>query len=73
MSCGCKQANESHGDDRNITLRDIQDAAAAAKTDVQGVMINFKQDFDLVAAGTRGSGQDRKENRGQYSDPVRSR
>jgi len=48
MSCGCKQPNETHGDDRNITLRDLEQAAAAAGTDVQGVMKNFKQDFDLA-------------------------
>jgi hypothetical protein len=48
MSCGCKQPNETHSDDRNITLRDLEQAAAAAGTDVQGVMKNFKQDFELV-------------------------
>ena len=64
MSCGCKQPNETHGDDRNITLRDLERAATAAGTDVQGVMKNFKQDFELVVpmpvggrqGGRRGNG-----------------
>ena len=66
MSCGCKQPNETHGDDRHITLRDLERAAAAAGTDVQGVMKHFKQDFELVGAATRGGGQaGRQENGGQ--------
>ncbi len=48
MSCGCKQPNETHGDDRNITLRDLERAATAAGTNVQGVIKNFKQDFEHV-------------------------
>ncbi|HSP54427.1 MAG TPA: hypothetical protein VLS25_02470 [Dehalococcoidia bacterium] len=64
MSCGCKQPNETHGDERNITLRDLEQAAAAGGTNVQGVMKNFKQDFDLAVpvsstagrAGRQGNG-----------------
>ncbi len=66
MSCGCKQPNENHGDERNITLRDLEAAAEAADTDVQGVMKNFKQDFELVGAGF-GRESRRPGNGGQYS------
>lgn len=30
LSCGCHQPDRSHGDDRNITMTDLEDAAAAA-------------------------------------------
>jgi len=63
MSCGCKQPNENHGDDRNITLHDLEQAAAAAGTDVQGVMKNFKEDFELVGAAS-GGGQVRRQGNG---------
>jgi hypothetical protein len=57
MSCGCKQPNEDHGDDRNITMKDFQRAAEAAGIDVQGVMKNFQESFSPVSAGTSsGSG-----------------
>jgi hypothetical protein len=55
MSCGCKQPNENHGDDRNITMSDLQAAAEAAGTDVQGVMKNFKESFTPVGAGSGSS------------------
>ncbi len=30
LSCGCHQPNNDHGDDRHITLSDLQAAAEAA-------------------------------------------
>lgn len=51
MSCGCKQPNENHGDDRNITMKDLEAAAKAAGTDVQGVLHNFGESFSPVGAG----------------------
>jgi hypothetical protein len=65
MSCGCKQPNETHGDERNITLQDLENAAQAANTDVQGVMENFKRDFEIVGAGT--GSQTTGQKTGQYS------
>jgi hypothetical protein len=30
LSCGCGEPNEKHGDDRNITMDDMQQAAQAS-------------------------------------------
>jgi len=40
-SCGCRNADASHGDGRNITMADLTAAAAAAKIDVASVVDNI--------------------------------
>jgi hypothetical protein len=50
-SCGCGKAEDQHGDQRNITLGDLQGAASAANISVEKVISNLQQ-----AAGS-GSGQ----------------
>jgi hypothetical protein len=74
MSCGCKQPNERHGDERNITVGDIEAAAKAAGIDVQGVMMNFREDFELVGAGSGGRGETGRQGAGGlYSENPRRR
>jgi len=51
LSCGCKQPNEKHGDDRNITLSDIQAAAQAAETEPKSVVTNIQEGFDQFGKG----------------------
>jgi hypothetical protein len=48
-SCGCGKAEDKHGDQRNITLSDLQGAASAANTSVEQVITNLRQ-----AAGSGG-------------------
>ena len=63
MSCGCKQPNEDHGDDRNITMRDLEQAAEAAGADTQTVARNIQEGFQGGMA-TSGVGSQRG---GQYA------
>lgn len=43
VSCGCGQLNENHGDNRNITLGQIEQAASAANISVEEVCENIEQ------------------------------
>lgn len=43
ISCGCGKANDDHGDSRNITLQDLDQAARAAGTTREQVMQNIVQ------------------------------
>ena len=43
VSCGCGQPNEQHGDQRNITLNQLQQAAQAAGISVEQVANNIRQ------------------------------
>ncbi|HEY7349901.1 MAG TPA: hypothetical protein VH599_16405 [Ktedonobacterales bacterium] len=43
VSCGCGQVNDDHGDDRNITMKDMRSAAQAADIDVQTAARNIQQ------------------------------
>lgn len=42
VSCGCGSPNDTHGDQRNITMDDIQQAAQAAGTTPQEVADNIQ-------------------------------
>jgi len=73
MSCGCKQPNEAHKDERNITMRDLEQAAEASEISPQEVVTNIQQGFDSFGrtgepAGVRAHGNERAfENRaGDY-------
>ncbi len=54
-SCGCGLVNEDHGDDRHLTLRDLEEAAAAAGIDVGQVVNNLQEAVDLGAAESAAS------------------
>ena len=43
MSCGCKQYNDDHNDQRNITMDDLQQAADAAGISVDEVARNIEE------------------------------
>ena len=55
MSCGCGKPNDNHGDSRNITQHDLNDAAEAAGISlaqaVQNIM-NACQQISEHSAGT---------------------
>ena len=42
-SCGCKQLDNAHGDDRHITIRELRDAADAAGISVNQVIDNLRE------------------------------
>lgn len=52
LSCGCKQANEDHGDERNITMKTLEKAAEAANISAEEVCRNIDEGFG------EGQGQD---------------
>jgi hypothetical protein len=54
MSCGCKQPDERHGDDRNIVRQDLEDAAEAAQISAQEVVKNIQSGFETGAEGNQG-------------------
>ena len=51
VSCGCGEPNERHGDDRNITQDDLDDAAAAAKISAAEVARNIAASAQLPVTG----------------------
>ncbi len=38
ISCGCRRYEESHGDERNITIATLENAAAANNQTLKGVL-----------------------------------
>jgi hypothetical protein len=53
LSCGCGEPNERHGDDRHITLDDLNAAAQAAEIDSNQAARNI---LDGVQSGGSASG-----------------
>jgi hypothetical protein len=41
VSCGCGEPNATHGDDRHITLEDLEGAAKAAGISLSEVLKNL--------------------------------
>lgn len=50
ISCGCGKLNDEHGDSRNITLQDLDQAAQAAGTTRDRVIQNITQGAQSPAA-----------------------
>nr|BBH91083.1 hypothetical protein KTC_58340 [Thermosporothrix sp. COM3] len=48
LSCGCGDPNNDHGDARNITLRDIDEAARAAGTTRERVVMNIVHSMQKI-------------------------
>ncbi len=42
-SCGCGKLNDDHGDDRHLTLDDLEQAAEAADLNLSEVAQNIQQ------------------------------
>jgi len=53
MSCGCKQPDERHGDDRNITRQDLEDAASAANIATDQVVKKIQESFQETSGSRR--------------------
>ena len=53
LSCACGKPNEKHGDDRNITLQDVQAAAQAADLSARDAAKNIQEGFDQFGDGER--------------------
>ena len=67
-SCGCGRPNDSMGDDRNLTMDDLRDAAAAAGISVRQVAKNIEETVtDGTAADVPATGSD-DEARAQAED-----
>ena len=50
ISCGCGDANNTHGDRRNITLRDLDEAAQAAGTTRDRIIQNIARGVQASSA-----------------------
>lgn len=51
ISCGCKNPEDSHGDQRNITVASLNQAATAANLTVQDVIRNLERGSRELASG----------------------
>lgn len=54
LSCGCQKPNDDHGDNRHITMKDLDQAAQAAGTTRDQVAQNIKNTV-TQAQGQQGS------------------
>jgi hypothetical protein len=43
VSCGCKKYQDDHGDQRNITMKDLQAAASASGISLDDVAENIDE------------------------------
>lgn len=50
-SCGCGEIDENHGDERNITMRDLERAAEATGIGVDEVVENLRESVEENMAG----------------------
>ncbi len=48
-SCGCNKVNDQHGDQRNITLKDLDQAAQAAQISREEVVQNLVHSTEQVS------------------------
>lgn len=55
MNCGCGQPNNDHGDRRNITMNDLDQAAQAAGITREQAMQNMMDCCGMGAMGAMGS------------------
>ena len=72
ISCGCGKPDDDHGDARNITMKDLDQAAQAAGTTRDRVLQNIMQGSQ---PGSTGNGQGQGENsqfQSQQSDSNES-
>jgi hypothetical protein len=49
LDCGCGEPNESHGDDRHITMKQIQDAAKASEISPQEAAQNIMNGVQMAS------------------------
>jgi hypothetical protein len=51
LSCGCGEPNEKHGDDRNITMDDVQQAAQASNITPMQAAQNIMNGMSMPQTG----------------------
>jgi hypothetical protein len=58
LDCGCGQPNDAHGDDRHITMQQLQDAAKASEVSPQeaarNIMTAVQMDAGQPTQGMQG-------------------
>lgn len=52
MSCGCMQPNNDHGDQRNITMNDLEQSAQAANITPQQAANNIQSCCQQMGSST---------------------
>jgi hypothetical protein len=52
LSCGCGEPNENHGDPRNITMQELEEAAEAANISTQEAAQNIVEGLESSGSGT---------------------
>jgi hypothetical protein len=57
VSCGCGSPNDKHGDQRNITMNDLDQAAKAAGTTRDRVVENIVSSSQQKPSQQQGSGE----------------
>jgi hypothetical protein len=57
LSCGCGEPNEKHGDDRNITMEDMQKAAQASNIPPMKAAQNIMNGMSMPQTGDQQSQQ----------------
>jgi hypothetical protein len=51
LSCGCGEPNEKHGDDRNITMNDVKQAAQASNITPMQAAQNIMNGMSMPQTG----------------------
>jgi len=69
VSCGCGKVNEDHGDERNITMDKLEDAAEAAGKSVGEVTKNI----GAASAGSDGASDSGAQERGEMQPTGQQR
>lgn len=67
MTCGCGELNDKQGDQRNITIDDLDRAAQAAGISREEARENMENSLRQMSASNQG-----QMNRGQRSPEMRS-
>ena len=69
MSCGCGKPSDNHGDSRNITQYDLNDAAEAAGISTAQAVQNIMNAYQQVSERSAGTSVE-QENYGQMQGFV---
>jgi len=57
LSCGCGKPNETHGDSRHITMRELEQAAQASNISTQQAAQNILEGLNQPGSGSQQSQQ----------------
>jgi hypothetical protein len=60
VTCGCKKFEDNHGNPKNITLSQFQQAASAAGTDLNGVLRNVSEGLRSYGGQNMGAPQQQR-------------